>query len=344
MFFAKKLIFPPFFIFIIFPLLVVSCASTSVKESSTQKAPDWLTSDVNSVYNENEHIAAVGEGYSTDLARNDALNKLSMYFETTVRSEGVAKRVTVNSSFSSSSEQTISVTSNMKLFGVKFTEAFYLKKEKKYYCVAYIDRKDAWARYESEIKNARDIFISYYENAVHEVEPINKIKLLGDAQKTGEDFREKLVFANILSKDLTQKTYGKDEQLLSSIPSMIKKEQVSNPVYISVDDDNAGAIESAIRKIFSNLGFVVSGSVTNASYTAKAEVNYNKASGTTRIVLNPYITLSLKGKNGSVYAFSAESEKVVAPNEQTAKEIAAQDITEIIQQKLEADIKNTLGL
>ena len=180
-----------------------------MKEASAQKVPEWITSDVNAVYNENEYIAVVGEGYSTDLARNDALNKLSMYFETTVRSEGVAKRITVNSSFSSSSEQTISVSSNMKLFGVKFTEAFYLKKEKRYYCVAYIDRKDAWTRYESEIKNARDIYTSYYENAVHKVEPINKIKLLGDAQRTGEDFREKLVFANILSKDLTQKTYGK---------------------------------------------------------------------------------------------------------------------------------------
>ena len=325
-----------------------SLAITSVYAKSIVY-PDWFDDDgLEEKFPAKNFIREKGEGSSKQAAENDAVSYISRYFETETNIISVSSVDAVQTNEKTDITESLSVrneiSSNMKLFGVKFTEAFYLKKEKKYYCVAYIDRKDAWARYESEIKNARDIFISYYENAVHEVEPINKIKLLGDAQKTGEDFREKLVFANILSKDLTQKTYGKDEQLLSSIPSMIKKEQVSNPVYISVDDDNVGVIESATRKVFSNLGFVVSGSATNASYTAKAEVNYNKASGTTRIVLNPYITLSLKGKNGSLYAFSAESEKVVAPNEQTAKEIAAQDIAEIIQQKLETDIKNNLGL
>ena len=134
------------------------------------------------------------------------------------------------------------------------------------------------------------------------------------------------------------------EEKRKLLESLIKKEQIANPIYIEVNDDNSGVIAVAIRKAFSNLGFVVTGNSSNAAYIAKAEVNYNQASGTSKIVYNPYMTLSLNGKAGSIYAFSTESEKVVAPNEAAAKKIAASDLAESINQKLESDIKTTLAL
>ena len=311
--------------------------------------PDWFDDDgLEKKFPSKDFIREKGEGTTRQTAENDAVSYISRYFETETNISSVSSFAAVQINGKSDITETLNVrneiTSNMKLFGLKFTEPFYLKKEKKYYCVAYIDRKDAWTRYESEIRTERDIFISYYEISMKEVEPINRIKLLGDAQSAGKTFREKLVFANTLSKDLTQKAYGKDVQLLSSIPSIIKKEQVSNPIYIIVDDDNAGVIENSIRKTITRMGFVETKIYSNSAYIAKTEVNYNKMSGTKRIVLNPYISLSLKGKNGPVYAFSAECGKVVAPNEPAAKKIAVQDIAEMINQKLEIDIKNTLGL
>lgn len=119
---------------------------------------------------------------------------------------------------------------------------------------------------------------------------------------------------------------------------------MSNPIYINVRNDSAGVVEEAIRESFSNIGFVVTGSATNASYIAKTEVNYNKASGTNMTVLYPFISISLVGKSGSVFSFSLKTEKVIAPTEQAAKKIAAQDIADEINKRLEFNIRKSLGL
>jgi len=129
--FVKKISFVIF----LFPIFfVISCATTPV-----QQVPSWLTTDVKFVYNENEYLSAMGDGNSEDLAKFDALNKLSQYFETKVRSEGTALRTTKDSSFSSASVQTISVRSNADLFCVEY-DKYFDKKQKKYYCVAFINR------------------------------------------------------------------------------------------------------------------------------------------------------------------------------------------------------------
>ena len=311
--------------------------------------PDWYSDEgLEELYPSATYIRERGDGPTKEAAENNAVSYISRYFETHVDYSSLSEMSAFQSEddsqvFEKTQVSTL-VSSNMNLFGVKYTEPFYLKKSKTYYVVAYIDKKEAWQKYETEVTNEKDIFLAYYQNAIAQDDPINKIKLLEDARTAGKDFREKLAFANLLSEKLTKKTFGQDEQLLSSIPSLIKKEQIANPIYIEVNDDNSGVIAAAIRKAFSNLEFVVTGNSSNAACIAKVEVNYNQASGTSKIVYNPYMTLSLNGKAGSIYAFSTESEKVVAPNEAAAKKIAASDLAESINQKLESDIKTTLAL
>lgn len=311
--------------------------------------PDWFSDEgLEDVYPSDIYIRERGEGPTKQAAENSAVSYISRYFETHVDYSSLSQisafQSQDNTDITETAQVSTLVTSNMKLFGVKYTEAFYLKKAKTYYVVAYIDRKEAWQSYESEVTNEKDIFLAFYQKALAEEEPINKIKLLADAQLTGSSFRQKLAFANLLSEKLTKNTFGQDEQLLASIPSLIKKEQLANPVYIEVTEDNAGVIASAIRKALSNLNFVVTGNSSNASYIAKAEVYYNQDKASSRIVYYPYMLFSLNGKTGSIYSFSTESDKVVAPNEAAAKKIAAGDLAQSINQKLESDIKTTLAL
>ncbi len=294
------------------------------------------------------YIREKGEGADKQSAENDAVYYISLFFETEAAGSYVSELKAIQSIDTSEVIETTDIrkeiSSNTKLFGIEFTEPFYHKKEKKWYSVAYINRKEAWNRYEIEVSAERDRFLSYYESAISEKESFNRIKLLKESLRSGDVFTKKYTFANILSKNLTQESFGKDIKLLASIPSLIKKEQLSNPLYINVNNDDAGVIETAVRNSFTNLGFVINNSKENAAYIIKADINLNKSTGTNMIVLNPYITLSVLGKNGFLYVYSAKTEKVVAPTENTAKKIAAKDIAENLNETLENDLKNEFGL
>ena len=333
----SKIIFSAFIFFIIISALA---AKAPVE-------PDWVQ-NYRTIYPDSEYLAQRGSGKKAEEAKTDALAQIAGYLQTTVDAN-LTTRFEASTENEKASEKTsivneINVSSNISLFGLEYTEPYYRKSEKKWYCLAYINREKAWNLYEAEVTKEKNVFLSFYNRAMRENEPIKRIKLLGDTLAAGDAFSQKLLFANILSKSLTQNAFGDDEDLLSSIPSQIKQIQFSNPVFIKVNDDNAGVIEAAVRKAFSNLGFITTTDAKNAGYTAKADVNYNKAAGTNMVVLNPFMILSLTGKNGSIYAFNAESERVVAPNDAAAKKIAAKNLAENINQKLESDVKKSFGL
>ena len=59
------------------------------------------------------------------------------------------------------SEQTtviddVKVSSEVNLFALEYTEPYYFKKEKKWYCVAYINRADAWRQCQPQIDGAKN--------------------------------------------------------------------------------------------------------------------------------------------------------------------------------------------
>lgn len=148
--------------------------------------PDWFTEEgLDELYPSEKYIREKGEGSTKQAAENDAVSYIARYFETEAKVSSVSEinAVQANGETDITEKTNIrnEISSNIKLFGVKFTEAFYLKKQKTYYVVAYIDKEDAWNRYESEVESERDSFISYYENAMGEENPIDKIKLLNDA-------------------------------------------------------------------------------------------------------------------------------------------------------------------
>ena len=331
---------------IIFSALIFSI-TFSFLSAKAPVEPDWVQ-NYRTIYPDSEYLVQRGSAKKAEEAKTDALAQLAYYMQTSVDAN-LTTRFEASVDDKKASEKTnivneINVSSNLPLFGVEYTEPYQNKKEKKWYCLAYINREYAWSIYEAEVSKEKNVFLSIYNRAIQENEPVKKIKLLGDALVAGEEFSKKLLLANILSKVLTQSAFGHEEELLSSIPGQVKQIQLSNPVYIIVNDDNAGVIEASVRKAFSNLGFITTTEEKNAGYTARADVNYNKAAGTNMVVLNPFMTLSLIGKSGSIYAFNAESERVVAPNDAAAKKIAAKNIAEKINQTLEADVKKNLGL
>lgn len=311
--------------------------------------PAWYTDDgLEENYPSAKFIRERGSGKTKQDAENDAVSYISRYFETEASISSISTVNAVSTDEKTTITETLNIqqaiSSNMKLFGIKFSDRYYNKKEKTWYVVAYIDINDAWNRYEPEISMERDEFMAYYEEALNELEPIKKIQLLTDALKEGQNFNEKLSFANALSKKLTKKSFGNDIQTLSNLPSLIKKTQMDNPVYISVNDDYIGLIQSSVRKVFNQKGFIVTTTQSVSAYVAQIQVLYNRADDGNYVVLYPFLTLSITGKNGSLYAFNAESERCVAPTEQAAKKVAAENLISEIEENLAKDMLNVLGI
>lgn len=311
--------------------------------------PAWYTNDgLEEEYPSTKYIREMGSGKTKLDAENDAVAYISRYFQTNVSVNAVSRTtgITTNGETSMIQEMEITneISSNMQLFGIKYSDCYYNKKERTYYIVAYIDINDAWNRYEPELTLKRNEFMAYYEAAQVEQEPVVKIKLLNDARIAAQAFEDKLSFANALSKKLTEKNFGSDIKTLSNLPSLIKRLMVENPVYIKINDDYSGTIEAAIRNVLTQKGFSVTATKDKASYIADIQVDYNKADGTSRITLYPALYFSLEGKNASVFTFNGESERVVAPNENSAKKIASENLANNINENLSRELEITLGL
>lgn len=337
---SKKTLF-----YLVFSVVLLNSVVAKQKVSY----PAWYTeAGLEETYPSSKFIRERGEGKTKQDAENDAAAYISRYFKTEVNVSSVSKTSGVSSNGETTLVQEIDInnqiTSNMELFGIKYSDSYYDKKAKTYYVVAYIDINDAWNRYEPEIRVTRNEFMAFYDSAFQEEEPVSRIKLLNDAIAAGQGFEDKLSFANALSKKLTDKNFGGDIKTLSNISSLIKKEQLANPIYIDMSDDYSGQIEAAVRQIFTQKGFTVTATKDKAAYVAQVTVDYNNTPGSSRITLYPTIFLSLEGKNGSVYAYSGTSERVVAPNENAAKRIASENLVKNINENLSSDIQSVLGL
>lgn len=341
-------------------IATVGCATTDraaqpaknaeQKESTILTYPDWYSDEegLEEVYPSSAYIREVGSGSTKQAAENNAVSYISRFLETEASYSSVSSLSATTTDGGTAIVETTDIntiiTSGIKLFGIQYSDSFYNEKEKEYYVVAYIDREKAWNQYEPELRMEKENFMAYYTKAEKESDTFHKIKMMNEALDASKEFKEKLVFANILSKRLTEKNFGSDIKTLSNIPSMIKQELLTNPIFISVDDDFNGIIEGAVREVFTQKDFSVTADVSSASYIAQVCVEYNRDFNGNRVVLNPFMSLSLVGNSGSIYTTGVESPRVVAPNEQAAKKTAVKDLSEEIGKELPDDIKNSLGL
>lgn len=247
-------------------LLLASCRSVpkaeqqaAAPQTPVQQAPLWLTADIGAVYNSKDYLAALGEGTAAAVAQHDALNKLSQYFETTVHAEGVARRATLNAAFSSSSEQTISVTSNADLFCVEY-DHYYNELQNRYYTVAFIHREKAFNFVKPKLEIARTQFPPAYQNAVESDSLLDAIIGIKRAQSLLHDFYEVYDFARAILPEKA-KVYEAVDSLASE--SALKLKSLAASVLIKIEGvGNTDLLEKSgvvaeLSAQFKNIGFVV---------------------------------------------------------------------------------------
>ncbi|WP_296330836.1 LPP20 family lipoprotein [uncultured Treponema sp.] len=323
-------------------VLLAGCASTAGSGS----IPDWMT-DYRTVYPETQYIAQRGRADSEQTAKTEAVAQIARYFQTSVNAnlKTSIQSVTSGDSISETTSvvNDVDVMSQVDLFAVEYTDPYYFNKEKKWYCVAYIERDKAWNQYQPTVENAKTEFYSMKKKADAESDPLTKCSLYGKSWYSGKKFLEKLEYARILNSQ-KERAYSDDRKTVSEVPALIAGEKEKCTVYLDVKGDWGNVITSSLSKTLSDQGFKIAKNPKEANYTAHTEVE-NNAIGNDPIQVQPSLDLKIVSRTGkTVFANQTKSEKkTIAYTLENAQKKAYPLLAEECEKSISTELSKLLG-
>lgn len=341
----KYKIYLPGFLFIIFAFF--SCASTNKK---SVKIPDWYI-DLHSSFPEEKFIAKMGEGKSEIESIASAKAELALYFNTNVNKLVESDIYMESQKNSDKTEKTSSkrevsskttISTNLDFFALESTEAYYDKNEKKWFCVAYLDRQKSFDQYFPVVNDKRNLFYSIYN--LESSHPIERMQILQKAKIAGNDFVDDLYNLSMISKPLTEKNFSKDRLLVSNIAGEIEKAKLDCSFLLNVPVDSSKMIYSSLSEILKNLGFNVTNSESNCFYILNAVVDYNRQDEDDLIVMNPSLVIEIMYNGKTFYVYSADFDKKISYNLSKIEKNVCKEIKEKIELEFQNDFCKNVGL
>ncbi len=332
------------YILFLITLLFFSCTTTKVE------IPDWVTNYHHS-FPDDEYLVQRGIGKTTVESKNEALEAISYYLNSTVegiRSSNFTQNEIIENGERSVSEQNITVrdsqiSTSASLFGVQYTDPWYNKKEKVYYCVCYINRKDAWNNYEPQVRIEKDSFLSYYKKAEEAVSPIEKLKFYSYAIEQSKVFLEKVSYIQLFSEELTELTYSNELTIISSLKNTQKEIISKTPIYVNVHNDVTNEVASCVENAFKNCGFNISSKKVDNGYTAECNLYFLQNVSDDIIVCNPSFELKLMNELKEDYSFLIDAKTVKSYTDVQITKKAIKAICDEINNNLELDFKATIS-
>ncbi|MDE7290792.1 MAG: hypothetical protein K2N58_01975 [Treponemataceae bacterium] len=302
---------------------------TYLAAATAESIPNWVLNH-RAAIPESEYIAQLGTGGSADAARADATEAVARYFQTSVSASLSADgAVAVDE---------VKVSSEVSLFALEYTEPYYYKKAKKWYCLAFIRRPDAWARYKPRIEFAKDVFLRLYECAEAETDPFMRLSRLKTAQGAVSDMLEKLEYGRTISPQ-NEAAYLSVRDKAARIPVLFEAAKKECTVFVSAHGDYNRAMEQAVSTALVKNGFTVARNADGAKYTASVDVDDN-ASGSDPVAIMPTVSLKIMGNGGNaVYSYeAAASEKTMAYTLENAKKRAYPKLAQEMESALQKDL------
>lgn len=307
-----------------------------------KSVPEWVQNH-RKVYPNSEYLAQRGNGDSAEKARTDATAALSRYFQTNVN----ANLSTTMSSVTTGNtiqEQTVvvddvNVQSQVEFFGLEYTEPYYLKAEKKWYCVVFMNRQEAWQQYKPQIEIKKNSFNGLYKNLEKQTDYFTKLGMCKKVWSAGKELLEKLEYGRIINPE-GEAVYQNERDSISNIPVIFEEVKQSCSIYIQINSDYNRMISTALSTAFKDCGFGVAKTQTEANYTTEVTVQDN-ISGKEPLSILPSINLKIVSKDGkSVYSNEIlTSEKAVGYTLESAQKKSYPKLAK----ELEETVKSNLG-
>lgn len=334
---------------IFFAAFVFSASISVCFAASKKPAPEWFGSEENlrSVFPRSDFIAIQGEGTNDESSKNNAITQLAMYFKSEVNS-------TVQSTefYSQNQNDEIiktsqllteqNVSTQLELFGVRTTESY--KNSKKYYCVAYINRNEAWKIYRPIIERRKNTFMEFFNKAEAEKSPLLKINLYNAAIPSGQEFLLSLLYGRMILPEKVLE-FQNEEKNVTKIPALKNEALFSSTVKITLSNDFENKVNNSITDFLKSVSIpVVNNSL--AEYVAAVFIEDNAKIEDEIIAIYPVVTLTLVSKDGrEIYSFSKSSEKKFAAYSETkVRRDAYNEITKTLKDEIESDFRKKFGL
>ena len=235
---------------------------------------------------------------SAEKAITDASAVLARYFQMTVNA---------NISTTMIDDKTkvideVQVKSDVELFGMQFTNAYYLKKEKKWYAVAYIKRSDAWIQYKPRIDQSSKSFAELYEKIGKEQDSFAKMELCRNAKIQGSEFLRQLEYGRIIAPE-KEAAYKADRDKIASIPVLSADAKEKCIIYIEISSDYNNLLRSSISSAFSRAGMKVTKNKEQSNYICSVLVEDN-VSSSEPLSINPSLSIKMADKSDKpVYSY-----------------------------------------
>lgn len=328
--------------------LLDSCASKAKNEKLSIPEPDWIEHK-KSVFPDSEYLAQLASGQSALEAKNNSIAQLASYFNTNVKSLVQGDTYIYNSASDESKTQrtinsSIVTSTDLELFALENTEPYYLEREGKWYCCAYIKRKPAWNQYEPYVRDAKNKFYSIFSLADKSREPLERIKIYKEAEFASEDFLGSLYKASMFSKEMTDAAFAKDRALIASIPGLVQEEKNKCVMYCVTPQDLGGTLSSCINQIFSALGFTISDSQASSYYSVECLVDYNRLTEDELVIYYPSVKVSIKSNEKTLYVYENKLDRIMSYNESKAQKTACDGIAELLNRELAVNFTKAMGL
>ncbi|MBR1638055.1 MAG: hypothetical protein IJ688_01555 [Treponema sp.] len=312
--------------------------------------PIWFK-DFRSIYPDSEYIAQRGIGDSPENAKTDAAGALGRYFQTNVDSSikttMISETTDSNVNITSSVIDEVKIDSKVEFIGLEYTEPYYSKKEKKWYCVAFINRHNAWEQFKPQIEECKHTFESQLQVVEKEAELLTKLSIYKEVWNKGRDLNEKLEYGRILLPSEENK-YESYREMVAEIPVRFRDIKKQCSVYLEINDDYGRMIISAISTAFVNNGFQVAKQKNDSKYIVEITIDDN-SSGDNPVSILPEVNISVLSNNEknniSIYSYDKTAkEKTVSYTLENAKKKAYSKFSSELETEVYESLNNSFSL
>ena len=337
----------------IFFAIALLCAESLLFAARVEK-PEWVD-EWRTMYPDDDYIAQLGKAVgkkASKEAKNNAANAVAQYLQTTVQSEVETDTVftsenRTNGKMSTSTKkvnrQNIKLSVDFTLNSLEFTEPWYNKKEKTWYCLAYVSREKAWNQYRPTIQAARDKLFAFYTAAQKSEEPLYRIRYYVQSQDYEQPFYEAYSFSRLFSVALAEQYYGEDVAFVSSVRAKSAEEKSLSTFTIEVSGDVQSLVYQRLKDVLSGAGYTVKNKGEDANYVVTVKVILSDSLLSDLHVISPAFELSVDGKSASVFSYAKKAASVHGLQEEIVKSKATRALADEISRTFLQEFNDTLG-
>jgi hypothetical protein len=315
-------------------MLLISCASTP-------SIPRWHVSPdaIQQQFPNSRFIAQQGRGVSREAAEADGVAQIARYFSSEVYSHVLVYEAELQQG---SRSEVVSLTeietytrSQLNLFSVRFvTDAYFDKRTREWFTVAYIDREEAWRVFQPTVILHAETFSRLFQTAENELNRFKKALLFNTVQEYTRtpEFARVLEFGQLLHPVRMNESFSGVRSNMARLTQLSDTARRNASLYLYVPDDFESMVTNAVSEEFRKLGFAVSNNREHASAVCHVIVTEGRQVRELGVFYHPSVRIVISSGEEVLFSQSLEGVRESAVRPDVAKRRAYQSLADSIKE------------